>query len=229
MKRIIALVTLFLLCVGFLAFAQGTETRQIPVEVSPLIKMAVGNDVATLPAYRYPRFDSAVGDNPNCFPYLKSISLKPLSKVVPAFSKLSGLDLEIPVPDSFRTSASILVTWTVRVEAESVLAKVWPDLCSPWHGTVNESFPGGEVYTAIKVNGVLKEPAAAITVPDGKPGTVVIVSDPTNTGSYLIKPEDFSENKLPETVKIQVWWKNDTCMKIISKAKYRTVIATFVP
>ena len=72
-----------------------------------------------------------------------------------------------------------------------------------------------------------------MTLPDG--GYVTSVSpeppppprDPTHSGSYLIKAADYGG--LPATAKIKIQWKNDTCLDIYSKAKYRSLMVTLLP
>ena len=67
-----------------------------------------------------------------------------------------------------------------------------------------------------------------MTIPNGGSGVSARTSDPTHSGSYLLKPSDFN-GVFPDTVKIKIYWKNDTSLDVISKAKYRSLIVTVLP
>lgn len=78
--------------------------------------------------------------------------------------------------------------------------------------------------------------------PDGTPGpacntmsclcksVTTPITDPTITGSVVLKPSDFASGKFPETeMQLNVQWNNDTCMTIRSKKNFRSMIVTLLP
>ncbi|MDD4954659.1 MAG: hypothetical protein PHP17_01275 [Candidatus Omnitrophica bacterium] len=166
----------------------------------------------------------------------------------PGYQNIPGLSLTYSPDESVRKTANLLITWTVRVEAykhcgnnnnrcaaagndycDGGAYRVWPDLCDTWHGTTNQSFPGGEVKTALFVNGAQKGAETIMTVPDGGVTSSYQPSDPTHTGSFLLTADNFSGGILPESIDISVKWYNDTSMQIKSPAKMRNLIVTVVP
>ncbi|MCK9573614.1 MAG: hypothetical protein M0R20_04345 [Candidatus Omnitrophica bacterium] len=174
---------------------------------------------------------------------------KPPLSVNPGYQEIPGLNINYRPEEAYRKTANLLVTWTVRVEAykhcgannnrcaststaeycDGDAYKLWPDLCSVWHGTSNQSFPGGEVKTALFVNGVQKGTESIMTIPDGGVTSSYQPNDPTHTGSFLISADSFPEKVLPESIDISVKWYNDTSMQIKSPAKMRNLIVTVVP
>lgn len=53
--------------------------------------------------------------------------------------------------------------------------------------------------------------------------------DPTVTGSAVIKPSFFSGEEFPETIKIEIRWRNDTSMNVRSLADYHSMEIIFLP
>ncbi len=169
--------------------------------------------------------------------------------VNPGYQEIPGLNITYKPEEAYRKTANLLVTWTVRIEAykhcgannnkcassssaeycDGDAYRIWPDLCDYWHGTTNQSFPGGEVKTALFVNGVQKGTESIMTIPDGGVTSSYQPCDPTHTGSFLLTADSFPEGVLPESIDIAVKWYNDTSMQIKSPAKMRNLIITVVP
>jgi hypothetical protein len=167
----------------------------------------------------------------------------------PGYQEIPGLYINYKPEAAYRKTANLLITWTVRVEAykhcgtnnnkcassstaeycDGDAYKIWPDLCSYWHGTSNQSFTGGEVKTALFINGVKKGTESVMTIPDGGVTSSYQPNDPTHTGSFLLAADSFSDGTLPESIDIAVKWYNDTSMQIKSPAKMRNLIITVVP
>jgi len=273
--RITLISILILTCMTFVCTA---EEVQMPPNEGPYIQQATGNDTVCLDATRYPEFYSYQSDNPTCGEYLKKeynagavsgnqsnegFSLAPLwlkSKYSgsptknppasgnPGYKDVPGLSMRYEPKESYRKSANLLVTWTVRVEAykhcgtndgcnpistaeycDGDAYKIWPDLCDVWHGTSSQDFPGGEVKTALFINGVQKGSETVMTIPGGGSSSSYQPNDPTHTGSFLITPDSFPDKMLPATIHIVIKWYNDTSMKIKSPEKMRNLIITVVP
>lgn len=167
----------------------------------------------------------------------------------PGYQNIPGLSINYKPDEAYRKTANLLITWTVRVEAykhcgannnrcqtastaeycDGDAYKIWPDLCDFWHGTSNQSFPGGEVKTALFINGTQKGSETVMTIPDGGVTSSYQPCDPTHTGSFLLSAENFPEGILPASIDISVKWYNDTSMQIKSPAKMRNLIITVIP
>ncbi len=255
--RALLIVSLILFSVAGITFAQ--EKAQMAPDKGPQILQAVGEKSAELGPSRYPEFSGYQSDNPTCGEYLKKkfnesaiigdvsqegMSLAPLwvkSKYrrdanAPAAGKkaeyvlVPGLTYTYDVPAAYRKTANLLITWTVRVEGyKTDPYMIWPNLCNVWHGTSLQHFSGGEAKTALFVNGEQKGEEIIMTIPDGGVTSSYQPSDPTHTGSFLLTAESFANGELPETVKIEIKWYNDTCMKLVSPAGMRNLIITVVP
>jgi hypothetical protein len=159
-----------------------------------------------------------------------------------AFQWESVLAGEVNIPANYRQSAKVIVTWTVRIEGSQVYAgmgsppgagyKVWPKLCSWWHGTSNQNFSAGQVKTALFVevgsSYVKKSEDIYMTIPSAGAATVVQPNDPTHTGSCILTKEDFG-GTLPAVLRAQVRWYNDTTMQLNSPAYMRNLIINVVP
>jgi len=252
------------------AFAQGNGS--VPSGQGPAITQVVGSTEAKLSPAKYPKFDSFTSDNPTCGNYLlarysdpqpdangiadSGLSLAPVwvrSKYAPAAASVPGsnagfqtiLTQTIDIPQAYRRTANVLVTWTIRVEAYGPGAyKVKNTLCSPWNGTAYESFPGGLVKSRITVNGQAKGQDISMTVPNASNASSVGISendppppppppsrrsDPTITGSYLVKAGDFAGGVFPAQVTIAVQWLNDTPLIIATPANQHNLIVTLMP
>lgn len=172
--------------------------------------------------------------------YNRERRARPILSEAPGYQEIPGLRKTYAIGEAYRKSANILITWTVRVEGykyclggrdkcDNDAYVIWPSLCDRWHGTSNQRFPGGEVKTALFINGEQKGPTSVMTIPDGGVTSTYQPSDPTHTGSYLITADSFANGQLPESIEIEVKWYNDTPMKIKSPDKMRNLIITVVP
>lgn len=180
--------------------------------------------------------------------YTGTAGKKPPVAANPGYQNIPGLRMVYRPDEAYRKTANLLVTWTVRIEAykhcgvnnnscaaasadycDGDAYKIWPDLCDVWHGTTNQSFPGGEVKTALFVNGVQKGTESIMTIPDGGVTSSYQPNDPTHTGSFLLSADSFPDGVLPETIDIAIKWYNDTSMQLKSPAKMRNLIITVVP
>jgi hypothetical protein len=160
----------------------------------------------------------------------------------PPYSAIPGLSFSYNVPEAYRKTANLLITWTVRMEGYSNKAGnsdphrtasgayiVWPNLCSGWHGTSNQKFDGGDATTALYINGKQIGAKSVITIPDsGFVTTVTNIMDPTNTGSCLVQAADYG-GEFPETLSVEIRWYNDTCLFLKSPDKMRSVVVTVLP
>ncbi|MDD5493021.1 MAG: hypothetical protein PHV60_10155, partial [bacterium] len=106
---------------------------------------------------------------------------------------------------------------------------IWPRLCTPWHGSSNQRFPGGQVLTQLYINGKPLGKPAALTIPDAGTSSINQPHDPTLTGSCLVSRGDFTTGAFPENMDIEIRWYNDTSMKIVSPKSMRNLLITFVP
>jgi len=249
------------------ALAADTVTTTMPVTDQPIITQMVGEGAVQLAPGRYPSFYSFTSDNPTCGNYLAAqyadtdsdgiadtgLSNAPIwmrSKYTPtrgpAGSNLGWqtvLTKTVDIPERFRKSANVLVTWTVRVEAAPGGAYVVKNaLCTPWNGTSYQSFSGGPVKTHLFVNGAAKGQDISMTVPSLGASSVSITErdppppppvfwscDPTITGSYLIRPSDFASGEFPATLTLDVKWTNETNMIINTPTRMRNIVVTVMP
>ena len=238
MKKIVWCLAI-LLCLPILAFCSDTLTTSIegvPQVFQPTDANLSGD--RTLPAARWMEFTECKGETA-CCTKLSNISLTLKSGTEPVFSAIDGMVVKISIDDLYQASGSILITWTLRVEGnESTETSIspWKNICSSWHGTVVETYRGGQVYSQayVSVDGTNYKAVGqqlGMTIPDGTTVTNITTHDPTHTGSYLLKASDsiFSDGKLPATVWIKIYWANDTSRPIISKEGYRSLVVTLLP
>ncbi len=240
---------LFISMVMVLASATGVwaagETM-IVAEGSPQIISVVGSvGNAEIAACRYPQFiEGGSNNNPECAARLRSpaISLAPRRGTCPsALQPIQGLEQNVSIPVEYLGTASVMVNWTVRVEGVSEPLNP-QDFCGrTFGGTMRQSFPGGKVSTRLLTIKDGKETViglpAEMTLPDSGIVTTTSIADPTISGSYVIKPKDFCPGtnkdclnpKLPRTLNVKVYWSNDTCMKVQSRAGFRSMVITMVP
>jgi len=223
----------------FLSTAQAKDTLTTNVEIVPKVYQVCPTTTVTLAPARWMEFSDCIcskGELP-CCNTLKSISGKyrggkstgyigsePDFEEVPGLT-LSNIDTE--------NASSVLITWTVRIEGSGKRINPWGSFCSKWHGTITENFRGGKAYSLAYVDygkGYVKaiegQPAATMTVPDAGVVTFSNPSDPTHTGSCLLKAP---AEGFPAKIDVKIYWKNDTSLTITSKAKYRTLIVTVFP
>jgi len=240
-KRIILLIV-------FCSAAQAVFAKDVsmPVNPAPETTQVLGEDEASLAPAKFPKFANE-SDNQSCDAYLEAdypagLSLAPIctkSKYgdgtqageCPDYALVPGLKKTgFEIPEAYRKTATVLVTWTVRMEGSGTSGYlIRPQLCGNWNGTSEQSFPEDVVKTRLYVNGTLLGQDAVMTIPAGN--SVIITQkrqDPTHTGNYLIKPGDFG-GELPATLDIELKWINETSMKIVSPAKMRSLIITLTP
>ncbi len=244
-----------------------TDAEMAPV-LTPQTSQVEGTTDAALGPAKYPLFYDYQSNDPTCGEYLKQqfkvqtgdendgvadsgMSLAPIylkSKYSTNgftggkqsdYVKLPGLETACVIPEEYRKTAGILVTWTVRVEGSQPGAYQPNDnFCAHgWAGTLYQSFPSGEVKTKLFVNTGCGTPyektepygqEACMTIPDGGKSSASNPGDPTHTGSYLITPADFN-GLLPSTLNIEIRWKNETCQQIKSPANMRSMIVQIFP
>ncbi|MFH0918010.1 MAG: hypothetical protein V1830_02640 [Candidatus Omnitrophota bacterium] len=240
-----ALSVLLVASLCFLSLAFAREDLTTNVEAVAKVFQVTPPGVATVAESRWMQFLDCTGSTA-CCSTLSSLSLE-YKNGPPQFTPVAGLVLNVPVDQAHRASSNILITWTVRIEGHGKIVNPWGSLCSKrQYGRVMETFKGGDVYSQAYIDmgpgfgyQAFGQPAK-MTVPDGGGGVVVNIpepppeprdppSDPTNSGSCLLKPSDFPGGSLPATVKIMVYWKNDTSMSISSSANYRSLNATVLP
>jgi len=167
----------------------------------------------------------------------------------PGYKNIPGLSMVYQPEEAIRKTANLLITWTVRIEAykhcgvdndrcaiastaeycDGDAYKIWPDICDYWHGTSNQEFPGGEIKTALFINGTQQGLETVMTVPGGGVSSSYQPNDPTHTGSFLLTPESFPNGMLPATLDIAIKWYNDTSMQIRSRQQMRNLIITVIP
>lgn len=247
MFKKILLVTMGVFWVGTTAlWAQDTGTSMV-AETAPEIITVEVSGPAEIPAYRWPQFEPVSDDNPACALWLKDkLSMTPREPRVAypdnpvqttspgAWVNIPSLSTTVNVKPEYRSSATVMITWTMRVEGEAENINPWTEnggWCHPWHGTINESFAGGLVSSQLFVGENSQELGlpANLTLPDGGIVQSINIVDPTILGSYVIKPTDFPGNVFPATFNVQIKWRNDTCMKVVSPEGFRSMVVTIVP
>ncbi len=144
------------------------------------------------------------------------------------------------IPEEYRKTAKLLITWTVRVEGRAYPVcdynltqncfHAWPDLCHPWHGKAYLSFSKGNVSTRVYVDGSPVSELFTLEVPGPGQVTGNQPYDPTLTGSFLISPAELRLEEFPAVIRsIEIWWQNETAMHVTSPAHMRTMSITFMP
>lgn len=229
MKVLNLVLAVLLACVS-LVYAEKLATK---VDLAPKVfTVTPQNSRADLVPSLYPEFSNCTGES-DCCGYLGGLSNSLISGKG-AFSQVPGLSYALTVPEGYRANGSVLVAWTIRIEASDPgLYGIWPGLCKDngygFHGSVNQTFKGGLVQSQANIQGKLLGNPSEMTIPDGGSGTVTVVSDPTHSGSYVVKAADFTDGKLPASIDIKVYWKNNTSRNIFSLANYRSLIITLLP
>ncbi len=244
------------------------QTADMVVETPPkVIEITADADASMGPAF-YPVFSDFSGDNPRCAAYLSrtfdptktnnesnGFSLAPIcnksmypgangwkaADTCPIETLIQGLKVDnIKVPEDFRTTGKILVSWTVRIEGFKPDIQIppmfynnpgiHPYLCYGWHGTFKVSYPGGNVETQLYVNGQKMGQVFMMQIPTAGQISMYQAYDPTLTGKYLLQASDFPDQKLPANINsIEIRWINKTPLKIVSKKGYRNLIIEFMP
>ena len=235
MKTLLALVVA-LAFAGNLAAEKGGN-GSVAVSPPPKVIQAVSKADFNYEPTRWPIFTSFQTDNPSCANKLKAWSGLKLSDTgySAAKSARSILNAKInfkqDIGDAYKKTAKVIVTWTVRVEAYTVIINPWSSpygrLCSPWHGTSNESFPGGDITTSLSANGVKKGADVAMTFPALGGGSNSNPSDPTITGSVTLTPADFG-GEFPQVIQLDVNLLNDTIGSSVKVPAYMSTLTAFV-
>ncbi len=152
-----------------------------PADQMPTTKQVVGSTEARIAAAYFPAFENFQNStNSACQTYLEktlsgaridTISTQGDGTKVGTFSDsfelIDGLVLSYNLPESYRTSAKLMVTWTVRIEGKVPERLIRPQLCKSWSGTVTEACRSNMVHTQLYVNGAAKGQKVTMEVPEG--------------------------------------------------------------
>lgn len=229
--KILSALLCILLCFSGLVFA--VEKLSTKIEAVPKVFQVTPIQAANLSPGMYPLFQNYRGTKA-CGITLAGLS--GVSKDDPESGPVlvPGMELVVPVDEGYRQNGSLLITWTLRVEGVAPKAlKIRHGLCNRFTGSVDQVFKGGEVLSQAWVDlgsgYVAQGKPSVMTIPDGKTIRVVVKQDPTHSGSYVIKAADCPGGKLPNKVKVKIYWKNNTSLEVTSAARYRSLIATLVP
>lgn len=164
------------------------------------------------------------------------------------YYNLEDLSGKIEITPGYEESSKVLFSWTVRVEGSIPKdcdhkkgdtfrgISVWPVLCHPWHGTSHQDYEGGQVKTQlyIRVKGedayaAVGNPVEMTVPPTGKSKVhVTTKSDPTLSGSYVVKPSDFG-GSLPNEIEYTLKWANHTALRLKSPKKQRNLVVMVMP
>jgi len=146
--------------------------------------------------------------------------------------KLDLEDMYQEVHIDYPLTSKVLVTWTIRVEGECETYLIGHNFCDIFKGDIDVSCRKDNVKSYLFVNGAQMGPAYTIEMPPTRNKTHQV--DPTLTGSYLIKPENFSKNasgeyEMPAVLKLQIKWENFTSMRITCPSGMRSMIVHVMP
>lgn len=182
--------------------------------------------------------------------YLKS-KFAPEYSLGPAaeFKEVEGLRIEkYDIPEEYRESTKIVVSWTMQVIGRTPTDQqqdmIEMRLCAWEHPdgaesyTFNRKYPGGfQVKTKLHVEadctigGVPKANFMGtefiLSLPEGS-AVQQHVTDPTVTGSVILKPSDFG-GKFPPEMNLSVYWKNDTPLYVFTPSNSRQMTVNIVP
>jgi len=249
-----AAVILVLLVAGYI---YAVDSGSIPASQQPVVKEVIGKGDIWLEAALYPEFRPMNVDprtDNGCKTadsrVFQTLKLQPITRVSPSTgravsadtSKLGkqATDLKMTltakdIPEGYRKTAKILVTWTVRIEGECYPWGIGHVICEPWIGTIEFYCPEGDVKTYLKatykVNGETKGAIigtpVVMTMPPTK--TVSQQRDPTLTGTYVITAEDFSNKEIPDNLELTIFWENFTSLRIKSPDSMRNMIVNVIP
>ena len=216
MKKIIAVLLLTIVSgSGTSLFSQA----EVSVSPTPVTISVTGNTDASYGVTTWPIFGHSASNNEACANSVRAMSGKlkhtthPRGGSYPEAEPQTIISKTIDIPalglGNYKKSAAITVSWTVRIEAEKKVVEVWPELCSPWKGTMDETFPGGDVDTMLYVNDKKAGNTAIMTFPSLGSGQST-VSDPTLTNSVTLRAADFAKGELPDKIKLEIKWMNKT-------------------
>jgi hypothetical protein len=247
MKKAMAIELLIFLCL-FCSKCFAEDSAEILIEAPPEIRQVIGETKAVLAPAKFPQFlVIKQTDNLSCEQWIAAnLSSKPIctpsqtgavyAVCKPDFEDIEGLIISnFKIPLEYRKTSRLLFTWTVRVVGYTLPVKLYPTLCSPWHGTTSQEFLAGDVETQLyvkekdKAEKPLGQPFV-MTIPYGGIVNTSQPYDPTLLGSYLITGADFDNNFLPEEFEyIKVKWRNQSCMETVAPPGMRNLILNFMP
>ena len=230
MKTIMALVFAMSLA-GNLAAEKGGN-GSVAVSPPPKVIQAVSKADFNYEPTRWPMFTGDSSDNHGCAENLRiNYSGKLKNGTAPQRSILNAsVNFNKDIGEAYKKTAKIIVTWTVRVEAYTQAINLWtnnPRLCHPWHGTSYQSFPGGDVTTALYANGVKQGSDIAMTFPALGSGSNYNASDPTITGSVTLTPASFGGD-FPKDIQLDIRLANDTVGSSVKVPAYMSTMTAFV-
>lgn len=227
----LAVAVLFLCLTPVLFAAEEVQSTLVP---APQVTTIVGNQEIHLGGARWPNMSSS-SDNGDCDNMVGGMSgtLKPGASLT-AYHDTDLKVIEYAIPEKYRETANVIVTWILRVEGlPEGCPNPWTDLgCNPYHGSNTCSFPDGEVRSRLYIDGkaYALDMDAIMTVPGlGTTITVNNPSDPTHSGSAVITPKFFSSGKFPPKIKLEVKWRNDSSMGIRSNAQQHSMEVMLIP
>lgn len=254
MQKVVGLVLISLLLMSTAGFAG--DTMKADLGQGPTLAQLSGTADAILNPTRFPSFYKSQPMD-GCAQYLKKaydqggFTEAPLwvnSKFTgrgaqlsgqPAYVTIPGLSGGVEIPEKYRKTSKILITWTVRIEGFKTSAYSLKPLCGlNWYGHSWQRYPDGDAITQAWVNGKQYGSDVAMTVPASadishiqhrRPPPPPPSSDPTLTGSVMLTKDDFDGYELPATVNVEIKWYNDTCMTLKSPANMRNVIIAVIP
>ncbi|MDD3295997.1 MAG: hypothetical protein PHU64_01390 [Candidatus Omnitrophica bacterium] len=250
----IFLAAIFMVGISFCVVVQAEEG--MIVNPSPKLFEFTGDNEATLQPLYYPEFYDYSSDNPDCGDYLRDVLSGETLDTCSGYHRegsgcnyasaaeiaqrsqyqtMPGLSGLIVIPEGFEKTSKLLVKWTVRIEGyKPAPYTIWPKLCHPWHGTSYQRFGEGEAKTALFVGASANSMRQAgddivMTIPSAGETSIYQPNDPTQSGSFVLEPDYFADGKFPPEVYLEVRWKNETCMKLVSPADMRTLIVELIP
>ena len=250
MKRLAGAFIVVCLAVGC---AYASDQGSIPAAQQPVVKEITGKgDIVLLPA-KYPNFLPVEGNvdprtDPGCqhadSPVFRALRWpQPITTASPSTGKalladasklgLQPTDLQMTltsseIPEAYRRTAKILVTWTVRLEGDCYEWGIGHSICEPWIGAFSMNCPGGDVDTHLTVNDK-PGPPVTMAIPSAETKGPVMQRDPTLTGTSVIKASDFPDNQIPLPLTLRIYWENKTSMRITSPDKMRNMIVNVIP
>jgi len=227
----VSLVFLVVASMSSIGLLLAAEPTKMPIEAAPSVQQfSPSGQPGDLPPARYPIF-TPEGDNAHCRDYLNGLSNQLMGSADPQATLLTA---PVNIDAKYRKTGRVLVTWTIRVVGYRPPAyDIWSSgrggLCGSrgmsWHGTVNQFFGEGNAYSALYV-GSKQFKEIAMTIPAGGSSKDVTASDPTHTGSVLLKPSDFVGNTLPARLTLRLKWRNDTSMRLHTDKNFVNLIVT---
>ncbi|MDD4940834.1 MAG: hypothetical protein PHS64_00050 [Candidatus Omnitrophica bacterium] len=256
MKGAIIVFAVIFLAAGY---ANAVESGNIPAAQQPIVKEVTGKGEIMLEAAIYPEFmpiDVDPRTESGCqtadSSVFKALRLQPITTASPSTgnpvkadtAKLGRQETDLKIrltgkeiPEGYRKSAKILVTWTVRIEGKCPAWGIGHVICEPWIGSIKFSCPEGDVKTYLKATYKDKESGAAkggiigspvvMTMPPTE--KVSLQNDPTLTGTYVITAEDFPNGQIPEDLELTILWENFTALQVYSPGGMRTMIVNVIP